>query len=96
MAAKRFMPMKNPPHPGLLIKANLDEFGLSVPEAATGMGITRQQLHNVLRGKSGITPEMALRLEGAFGGTAKLWRRVQVSYELAQARKRNGVTEPRT
>ena len=83
------MAMRNPPHPGLLVRENLDDLGLSVSAAATGLGITRQQLYNVVRAKSAITPEMALRLEGAFGGTAEIWLRMQVSYELAQARKRN-------
>ena len=77
------MPMKNPVHPGALAKANLDELNLSVAEAA----ITRQQLHNVLQGRSAVTPKMALRLEKAFGGSADMWLRMQAAYDLAQARK---------
>jgi len=80
--------MKNPPHPGQLIRENLQDLGVSVTEAATGLGITRQQLYNVINGKSGITPEMALRLEKGFGGSAGLWLRMQVNYELAQLRER--------
>ena len=64
------MPMKNPVHPGALAKANLDELNLSVAEAAKTMKITRQQLHNVMQGRSALTPRMALRLELAFGGSA--------------------------
>ena len=80
------MPMKNPAHPGLLIKADLEALNLSVAAAAKGLGITRQQLHNVIAGRSGITPEMALRLEKAIGGTADLWLRIQVNHDLAHIR----------
>jgi addiction module HigA family antidote len=84
------MPMKSPVHPGALAKANLDELNLSVAAAARTMKITRQQLHNVMQGKSALTPEMALRFEQAFGGSADLWLRMQVAYDLAQARKHRG------
>jgi antitoxin HigA-1 len=84
------VPMKNPPHPGELIRDNLADLGLSVAEGATGLGITRQQLYNVINGKSGVTPEMALRLEKAFGGSADMWLRMQGSYDLAQLREREG------
>ena len=81
------MPMKNPVHPGALAKANLDELNLSVAEAAKAMKITRQQLHNVMQGRSAVTPEMALRFEKAFGGKADLWLRMQGAYDLRKARK---------
>lgn len=84
------MPMKTPVHPGALAKANLDELNVSVAEAAKTMKITRQQLHNVLRGKSALKPEMALRFEQAFGGGADMWLRMQAAYDLAQTRKRQG------
>jgi addiction module HigA family antidote len=83
------MVMKNPPHPGELLKDNVDGLGLSVAEAAKGLGVTRQQLYNVINGKSAITPEMAVRLEKALGGTADLWLRMQVNYDLAQVRQRD-------
>lgn len=83
------MAMKTPPHPGELLKDNVDELGLSVAEAAKGLGVTRQQLYNVINGKSAITPEMAVRLEKALGGTADLWLRMQVNYDLAQVRRRD-------
>ena len=83
------MAMKNPPHPGELLKDNVDELGLSVAEAAKGLGVTRQQLYNVINGKSAITPEMAVRIEKALGGTADLWLRMQVNYDLAQVRRRD-------
>ncbi len=81
------MPMKNPVHPGALAKANLEELNLSVAEAAKRMKVTRQQLYNVTQGRSAVSPEMALRFEQAFGGSADMWLRMQVAYDLAQARK---------
>jgi antitoxin HigA-1 len=81
------MAMKNPCHPGGLIRENLVELGMAVKDAAKGLGVTRQQLYNVMNGASGITPEMALRLEKALGGSAVLWLQMQVNYDLAQARK---------
>lgn len=82
------MEMKNPPHPGGLIGDTLDELKISVTAAARGLGITRQQLHNVIAGRSGITPEMAVKLEKAIGSTADTWLRMQMNYDLAQVRKR--------
>ena len=55
--------MKNPAHPGTLVKDNIEELGLSVAEAAAGLGITRQQLYKIVNAESSITPEMAVRLE---------------------------------
>ncbi len=78
--------MKNPSHPGSLIKSDLDELGLSVVEAAKALGISRQQLHSVIAGRAGVTPEMALRLEKALGSTADTWLRMQMNYDLAQIR----------
>jgi addiction module HigA family antidote len=82
--------MKNPAHPGKLVEANLEELGLSVAEAAKAMKVTRQQLYNVMRGKSAVSPGMALRLEKAFGGSAMMWLAMQTAYDLAQARKYQG------
>ena len=82
------MPMKNPPHPGLGLRDDIEELGLSVAEAAKGIGVTRQQPHNVISGRSGITPEMALRLEQAIGSNADHWLRLQAAYDLAQLRTR--------
>ena len=82
------MEMKNPVHPGALVAECLADLGLSVAEAAKGLGITRQQLHNVIAARSSVTPEMAIRLEKAFGGTANTWVRMQANYDLAQVRKR--------
>jgi addiction module HigA family antidote len=82
------MPMKNPAHPGRIVKsACLEPLGLSVTEGAAVLGVTRQTLNNVIHGKSGISPEMAIRLTKAFGSTAETWLRMQLAYDLAQARK---------
>jgi antitoxin HigA-1 len=82
------MAMKNPSHPGSLIKADIEELGLSVVDAAKALGISRQQLHSVIAGRAGITPEMAVRLEKALGSTADTWPRAQANYDLAQIRAR--------
>ena len=66
------MKMKSPPHPGELIQDNLADPGLSVAEAASGLGITHQPLHNVINGRGALSPEMALRLEQASGATRRL------------------------
>ena len=80
--------MKNPPYPGRSIRtACLEPLGLSVTEAAEVLGITRQTLNNVIHGKSGISPQMAIRLSKAFGSTPETWLRMQLAYDLAQARK---------
>lgn len=80
------MPMKNPVHPGELVKDSIEYLELSVAEAAKGLGITRQQLYRIVNGQSGISPDVALRLEAAIGSTADHWLRMQASYDLAQAR----------
>jgi len=82
------MPMKNPPHPGGSIRrACLEPLGLSVTAGAKVLGVTRQTLNNVINGKSGISPEMAIRLSKAFGSTPETWLRMQLAYDLAGARK---------
>lgn len=80
--------MKNPAHPGALIKDDIEALGLSVAEAAAGLGVTRQQLYRVIRGESSVSPEMAVRLEKALGGPADVWMRMQINYDLAQVRSR--------
>ena len=82
------MAMKNPAHPGSLIRDNIEELGLSVADAAKGLGVTRQQLYKVIKGESAVTPEMAVRLEKAFGGSADAWLRMQMNFDLARARER--------
>ncbi len=83
------MPMKNPPHPGRSIKdACLEPLQLSVTEGAKVLDVTRHTLSRVINGQSGISPDMAIRLEKAGWSNADHWLRLQTAYELAQARKR--------
>jgi addiction module HigA family antidote len=85
------MTMKNPPHPGLSVRHDcIEPLDLTITEAANILGVTRQALNNVVNGKSGISPEMAIRLDKAFGGGAETWLRLQMAYDLAQARQREG------
>ncbi len=79
--------MKRPAHPGGLIRDNIEALGLSVAEAATGLGVTRQQLYRVMNGMHRLTPDMAVRLELAFGGSADAWLRMQANVDLAEARR---------
>ncbi len=82
------MPMKNPAHPGRIVRnACLEPLGLSVTAGAKVLGVTRQTLTKIVNGKSGISAEMAIRLAKAFGSTAETWVRMQASYDLAQALK---------
>lgn len=81
------MMMKNPPHPGETVRYDcLEPFGLTVTEGAKALGVTRQALNNLVNGKSGISPEMALRLSKAFGSSPETWLKMQLDYDLAQAR----------
>ena len=80
--------MRNPPHPGRLIaKACLEPLGLGVTAGATVLGVARPTLIRLINGRAGLSPEMAIRLEKAFGGTAEAWLRMQAAYALAQARR---------
>ena len=83
------MAMKNPPHPGLSVRHDcLEPLGLSVSEAARKLGVSRKQLSDIVNCRAGISPEMAIRLDKAFGGGAETWYRLQSAYALAQAMKR--------
>ena len=83
------MAMKHPPHPGLSVRHDcLEPLGLTVSEAAKRLGVSRKQLSDVVNGRAGISPEMAIRLDKAFGGGAETWYRLQAAYDLAQAMKR--------
>ena len=83
------MPMHAPPHPGLSIRHDcLEPLGLTVTDAARKLGVSRKQLSDLVNGKAGISPEMAIRLDKAFGGGAETWLRLQAAYDLAEAMKR--------
>ena len=68
----------------------LDPLGLSIAEGAKALGVTRQAMNNLVSGKAGISAEMAIRLEKAFGGGAETWLRMQAAYDLAQVEKQVG------
>ena len=83
--------MKNPPHPGLSVRHDcLEPLELSVTNGAKVLGVTRQALNNLVNGKAGISPEMAVRLSKAFGSSAEAWLGMQTDYDLAQVRKNEG------
>lgn len=83
------MSKKNPSHPGKVVRTSfLEPLGISVTEGARALGVSRQALSNLVNGKSRMSVEMAVRLEKAFGFTARNWIYLQVTYDIAQARER--------
>ena len=82
------MRMYNPPHPGEIIKALcLEPLGLSITETAEALGISRKTLSAILNGRTGISPEMAIRLSLAFDTSAESWLNQQAQYDLWLAEK---------
>jgi antitoxin HigA-1 len=85
------MEMFDPPHPGEILREEcLKPLGLTVTAAAKGLGISRGSLSELLNGRNGISPDMAIRLEKAGLGPAEAWLRNQASHDLWQARQRAG------
>ena len=83
------MPMHDPPHPGEIVRWEcLEPLGLTVTRAAQGLGVTRQALSDLVNEKAGVSVEMAYRLSQAFGSTPETWLRMQMAYDLWQARER--------
>jgi addiction module HigA family antidote len=78
--------MHNPAHPGEVLREYLPE-SLGVTEAARRLGVTRQALSALLNGRSGVSAEMALRLESALGTSAEMWLEMQAGYDLWRARQ---------
>jgi addiction module HigA family antidote len=77
--------MKNPVHPGELVRFDcLEPLGLSITDAAKALNVSRQALNNLVNKKSGISPEMAVRLSKVFNGSPEFWMRLQLQYDLAQ------------
>ncbi|MGD0499926.1 MAG: HigA family addiction module antitoxin [Bryobacteraceae bacterium] len=82
------MPMKNPPHPGRIVRQDcIEPLGLTITGTAKALGVTRQALNNLVNGKAGISPEMAVRVAKAFGGSPEMWLRLQANYDLARVRQ---------
>ena len=83
------MPIHNPPHPGEIVRHEcLEPLGLTVTQAANGLGVTRQALSDLVNGKAGVSVEMAIRLSKAFGSTPRIWLGIQTAYDLWHARER--------
>ncbi len=81
------MTMKNPPHPGVVVfEECIEPLGLTITDAAAALGVTRNTLSELVNGKRGISPEMAVRLSKVFGGDAESWLVQQAQYDLAQVR----------
>ena len=79
------MAMKNPPHPGeTVLQDCIKPLGLSITGAAQTLGVSRVALSELVNGRRGISPEMAVRLSKAFGGSAESWLIQQAQYDLAQ------------
>ena len=77
------MSMHNPPHPGEIIRdICIEPLDLTVTNASRALGVTRKTLSLLLNGKSGVSPEMALRLSKVFGRTPEGWMRLQLQYDL--------------
>lgn len=81
------MPMKNPPHPGdFVLRQCIEPLRLTIEDAAAALGVTRTTLSELVNGKRGISPEMAVRLSKVFGGSAESWIIQQAHYDVAQVR----------
>ena len=82
------MGMYNPPHPGEIIREFcVEPLNLTVTKAAESFGVTRKIFSILLNGKSGISPEMALRLSKVFGRTPEGWLRLQLQFDLRKAKQ---------
>lgn len=82
------MIMKNPPHPGgVVLRQCVEPFDMSITDAAAALGVTRNTLSELVNGKRGISPEMAVRISLVFGGTEEGWLAQQAQYDLAQVRR---------
>jgi antitoxin HigA-1 len=82
------MPMKNPPHPGRIVRQDcIEPLGLTITDAASALGVTRQTLNNLVNERAAISTEMAVRLSKAFGSSPEMWLRLQANYDLAQLRR---------
>ena len=82
------MTMKNPPHPGaVVLRQCIEPLGLSITDAAAALGVSRNTLSELVNGKRGVSPEMAVRLATVFGGTEQGWIVQQAQYDLAQVRR---------
>jgi antitoxin HigA-1 len=89
------MPMKNPNHPGDIIRDCIDELGVNVTDGAKALGVTRAALSRILNRRAAVSAEMAVRLEKTIGSTAGFWLHLQMNYDLSQVQARSGKTHAR-
>ena len=82
------MPMKNPNHPGDIIRDCLDALGVNVTEGAKALGVTRSALSRLINRRASISADMAVRLEKTIGSTAGFWLRLQLNYDLSHIQSR--------
>ena len=88
------MPMKNPPHPGQVVRVScLEPLGLNVTEGARVLGVSREALSNLVNCRARMSTDMAVRLANAFGSTTETWIRLQAAYDVARARVREDEIE---
>ena len=88
------MPMKNPPHPGTVVRVScLEPLGLNVTKGAKVLGVSRQALSNLVNGRARMSSEMAIRLAKVFGSTTETWIRLQTAYDVVQAQAREAEIE---
>lgn len=88
------MPMKNPPHPGTVVRVScLEPLGLNVTKGAKALGVSRQALSNLVNGRARMSSEMAIRLAKVFGSTTETWIRLQTAYDVVQAQAREDEIE---
>ena len=94
MAHAKAIRMKNPAHPGGLVKSEIVEaLGVSVTDAAAALGVTRAALSALLNERAALSADMAIRIEKAFGVSMETLMRMQNSYDIAEARRRAGSIE---
>ena len=90
------MAMHNPPHPGGIVRRQCSEpLGLTITEAAEGLGVTRQALSDLVNERAGVSVEMATRLAKGFGSSPETWLGLQMAYDLWHARERMERTKVR-
>jgi len=82
------MAMKEPVHPGRIVRGGIEELELFVTRAAQALNVSRPTLSSMINGKAGISPEMAVRLSKVIGSTPGFWMRLQLNYDLAQVERR--------
>ena len=85
------MPMQDPAHPGpIILHECIEPLGLTIPEAAAYLGVLASELSELVAGRAGLSPEMAIRVGKVFGSSPGSWYRMQAAYDIVQAEKRSG------